>query len=99
MVLKRQIMELGSIFTILFVAFYFSVTALYGEYGLFNLFQKQGEEKHLLEMKSQLEIEIKKWENLTTRMSSNFLDLDLLDEQARKILRVAKSTEAIFFNK
>ena len=99
MVLKRQIMELGSIFTILFVAFYFSVTALYGEYGLFNLFQKHGEEKHLLEMKSQLEIEIKKWENLTKRMSSNFLDLDLLDEQARKILRVAKSTEAIFFNK
>ena len=72
---------------------------MYGEYGLFNLFQKQGEEKHLLEMKSQLEIEVEKWENLTKRMSSNFLDLDLLDEQARKILRVAKSTEAIFFNK
>ena len=71
---------------------------MYGEYGLFNLFQKQGEEKHLLEMKSQLEIEVEKWENLTKRMSSNFLDLDLLDEQARKILRVAKSTEAIFFD-
>jgi cell division protein FtsB len=42
-------------------------------------------------------MELREWENLTKRISSDYLDLDLLDEQARKILRVARSDEAIFF--
>ena len=95
--LKKHFLELGSLVTITLTTVYFSVTALYGEYGLFILFKKQIEEEQLLEYNSELGIELREWENLTKRISSDYLDLDLLDEQARKILRVARSDEAIFF--
>ena len=94
---KKHFLELGSLVTITLTTVYFSITALYGEYGLFILFKKQIEEEHLLEYNSELGIELREWENLTKRISSDYLDLDLLDEQARKILRVARSDEAIFF--
>ena len=95
--LKKHFLELGSLVTITLTTVYFSITALYGEYGLFILFKKQIEEEHLLEYNSKLGLELREWENLTKRMSLDYLDLDLLDEQARKILRVARSDEAIFF--
>ena len=94
---KNHFIELGSLVTITLTTVYFSITALYGEYGLFTLFKKQIQEEHLLEYNSKLEMELREWENLTKRISSDYLDLDLLDEQARKILRVARSDEAIFF--
>tara|TARA_Y100000746_G_scaffold77510_1_gene65274 strand:- start:126 stop:494 length:369 start_codon:yes stop_codon:yes gene_type:complete len=94
---KNHFIELGSLVTIALTTVYFSITALYGEYGLFILFKKQIEEEQLLEYNSELGIELREWENLTKRISSDYLDLDLLDEQARKILRVARSDEAIFF--
>ena len=94
---KNHFIELGSLVTIALTTVYFSITALYGEYGLFILFKKQIEEEHLLEYNSELGMELREWENLTKRISSDYLDLDLLDEQARKILRVARSDEAIFF--
>jgi len=34
-------------------------------------------------------------ENKTHRLSDNFLDLDLLDEQARKVLGMARPDEII----
>jgi len=34
-------------------------------------------------------------ENLTKRMSDEFLDLDLLDQQARDILGYVRSTEIV----
>ena len=70
---------------------------MYGEYGLFILFKTQAEKETLLQLNYQLSEEIQIWENLTKRMSGNYLDLDLLDEQARKILRVARSDDAILF--
>ena len=94
---KKNFLELGSLVAITLTTVYFSITALYGEYGLFILFKKQIEEEHLLEYNSKLGMELREWENLTKRISSDYLDLDLLDEQARKILRVARSDEAIFF--
>ena len=94
---KNHFIELGSLVTIALTTVYFSITALYGEYGLFILFKKQIEEEQLLEYNSELGMELREWENLTKRISSDYLDLDLLDEQARKILRVARSDEAIFF--
>ena len=95
--LKKKFLELASIITITFVTCYFGLTALYGEYGLFILFKTQAEKETLFQLNYQLSEEIQIWENLTKRMSGNYLDLDLLDEQARKILRVARSDDAILF--
>ncbi len=95
--INKKFLELASIITIIFVTCYFGVTALYGEYGLFTLYQKQAEKKILFQINSKLSKEIQVWENLTKRMSGSYLDLDLLDEQARKILRVARFDDAILF--
>ena len=95
--LNKKLLEITSILVIIFVTFYFGITALYGKYGLFILFQKQAEKEILFQINSELSNEIQVWENLTKRMSRSYLDLDLLDEQARKILRVARSGDAILF--
>jgi cell division protein FtsB len=42
-----------------------------------------------------LESEVNKMRNLTLRMSDEYLDLDLLDEQARDILGQIRSDEVI----
>jgi cell division protein FtsB len=34
-------------------------------------------------------------ENLTTRLSDNFLDLDLLDQQARDVLGLIRTDEIV----
>ena len=95
--LKKNLLELISIMSIVFITSYFGITALYGKYGLFVLFKKQAEKEALSQINSELANKIQVWENLTKRMSKSYLDLDLLDEQARKILRVARSGDAILF--
>ena len=95
--LNKKLFEITSILAIIFITFYFALTALYGKYGLFVLFQRQAEKEILFQINSELSNEIQVWENLTKRMSGSYLDLDLLDEQARKILRVARSGDAILF--
>ena len=97
-IFKKQFLELGSLIAVILVTIYFSVTALYGEYGLFTLFKKQIEREQLLYINSKLELELEDWQNLTKRISTNFLDLDLLEEQARRVLRLARPDEAIFFH-
>jgi cell division protein FtsB len=42
-----------------------------------------------------LESKVNKMRNLTLRMSDEYLDLDLLDEQARDILGQIRSDEVI----
>ena len=42
-----------------------------------------------------LKVDIAQMENLTHRLSDNFLDLDLLDEQARSVLGVLRADEIV----
>ena len=42
-----------------------------------------------------LEIEVARMENLTTRLSDNYLDLDLLDQQARDVLGMIRADEIV----
>ena len=42
-----------------------------------------------------LNTEIQQMENLTERLSDSYLDLDLLDEQARDVLGYARPNEII----
>ena len=65
---------------------YFSFSALQGDYGLFRRIQIEDKEAQLRTQLAEISAEVTEMENKTRRMSAEFLDLELLDEQARKIL-------------
>ena len=68
------------------LSLYFTFAAVQGDYGLFRRAEVRGDIGKLRVELEVLEREIARMENLTKRMSDEFLDLDLLDQQARDIL-------------
>ena len=74
---------------------YFSYSALNGQYGLFNKFRFEAEELTLLHRLDKIRLENYQLEKKVDRLSDKYLDLDLLDQQARKILGLSKSNEII----
>lgn len=74
---------------------YFAFAAIQGDYGHFRRNQVNAEAKDLRQELAQLQDQRKYLENKTHRLSDSFLDLDLLDEQARKILGMARENEII----
>ncbi len=74
---------------------YFTLAAVQGDFGLFKRVEIQAEADTLKADLARLEQEILRMENLTQRLSDDYLDLDLLDEQARSILGLARADEII----
>lgn len=92
--------RLGKPFLLLSIMFYLGFHALTGEHGLFAWFS----ESHKLEvLKAELADVTAKREALDHKnklFSNNSLDLDLLDEQSRRVLGMAgPGEEVIFLNK
>ncbi|PCJ74024.1 MAG: septum formation initiator precursor [Rhodobacteraceae bacterium] len=85
---------LASVGIIASVAF-FTYAALQGEYGMFRLFQVQAQESRLLAELEVLSETHSRLQNRTRRLSNDYLDLDLLDEQARKVLGLARGNEIV----
>lgn len=85
---------LASVGIIASVAF-FTYAALQGEYGMFRLFQVQAQESRLLGELEVLNEAHSRLQNRTRRLSNDYLDLDLLDEQARKVLGLARGNEIV----
>jgi len=74
---------------------YFTFAAVQGDYGLFRRAEILNEAKKLEAELSGLQNEIASLENLTRRMSDDYLDLDLLDQQSRDILGQIRADEII----
>ena len=74
---------------------YFTFAAVQGDYGLFRRAEILSDAKKLEAELTVLKSEVDKMRNLTLRMSDEYLDLDLLDEQARDILGQIRSDEVI----
>ncbi len=74
---------------------YMSFAALQGEHGLFTLFQVQAQEHQLLAELDRVEADLSEISNRAQRLSTEHLDVELLDEQARKVLGLARSDEVI----
>lgn len=74
---------------------YFSYSALNGQYGLFNQFHLKAQKNVLVTDLKAIELKNSILEKKVLRLSNKFLDLDLLDQQARKFLGLAKSNEII----
>ncbi len=87
-------MAVFSIFVIGMVC-YFSYAAIQGDFGVFRRMQLEAQEEYLRRELAELEAERSVIENKTRRLSTEYLDLDLLDEQARKVLGMARGDEIV----
>jgi cell division protein FtsB len=74
---------------------YFTFAAVQGDYGLFRRAEIEAQERALEARLSALEVQVERMENLTTRLSDTYLDLDLLDQQARDVLGMIRADEIV----
>ncbi|MEM6887145.1 MAG: septum formation initiator family protein [Pseudomonadota bacterium] len=77
------------------LAGYFTFAAVQGDYGLFRRAEIDAEANGLEEQLDVLRGDIARMDNLTRRLSDDFLDLDLLDERARVVLGMIRSDEIV----
>lgn len=82
--------------TVLFsMGAYFTFAAVQGDYGIFRRVQVEAEVETLRAELDMLEAEVAEMRNKTRRLSDSYLDLDLLDMQARAVLGLMRSDEII----
>lgn len=74
---------------------YFTFASVQGDFGLFNRVQIDAEVAALTEQRDALADEIARLGNRTRRLSDDFLDLDLLDQQARDVLGLVRGDEIV----
>jgi len=74
---------------------YLTFAAVQGEYGMFNRIQIQADAELLRGERDRLAAELAEIENRTHRLSDGYLDLDLLDQQARDILGYVRADEVV----
>lgn len=76
-------------------AMYFLFASVQGDYGLFRRVQIEAEQEALVVERDRLQSEIAALENKTHRLSDDFLDLELLDQQARDVLGMIRPDEIV----
>ncbi|MCA0202742.1 FtsB family cell division protein [Pararhodobacter sp.] len=74
---------------------YLTFAAVQGEYGLFRRIQVEADAAQLRIERDRLAADLAVIENRTRRLSDEFLDLDLLDQQAREVLGYVRSDEIV----
>lgn len=74
---------------------YFTFAAVQGSYGLFRHAEVTADAEKLRQELAVLQERVEKMENLTRRLSDEFLDLDLLDQQARDVLGLMRTDEIV----
>ena len=77
------------------LSLYFTFAAVQGDFGLFRRAEILAETQELRAQLDGVRADVARMENLTKRMSDDYLDLDLLDEQARKVLGMIRSDEIV----
>ncbi|WP_296761876.1 septum formation initiator family protein [Sediminimonas sp.] len=74
---------------------YFTFAAVRGDHGLFRRAEIAAQAETLRAELDRLQADVARMENLTRRLSDEYLDLDLLDEQARDVLGVIRADEIV----
>lgn len=87
----------SSIFFVLIfmLGLYFAFAAVQGPSGILRRVQIEAEAQELETERAGLQQEVNRMQNLTHRLSDEYLDLDLLDERAREVLGLIRSDEII----
>jgi cell division protein FtsB len=86
---------LGAFAFALALSLYFTFAAVQGDYGLFRRAEIIAQNNKLQSDLDRLSRQVARMENLTRRMSDDYLDLDLLDQQVRDILGQVRPDEII----
>ncbi|GAB4301113.1 MAG: septum formation initiator family protein [Roseovarius sp.] len=86
---------LAYLLAVLGLAVYFTFAAVQGESGLFRRAEIEAGEQALRAELARLQREADRMENLTRRLSDSYLDLDLLDQQARDLLGMLRADEIV----
>ncbi|MFD1342927.1 FtsB family cell division protein [Litorisediminicola beolgyonensis] len=73
----------------------FVFAAVQGDYGIFRRAEINAEAEALETELAEVRAEVARMENLTRRLSDDFLDLDLLDQQARDVLGMIRADEVV----
>lgn len=74
---------------------YFTFAAVQGDYGVFRRVQIDAEAEVLRVERDALAVELAVLRNKTLRLSDDYLDIDLLDEQARDVLGLVRVDEIV----
>ncbi|EEB83897.1 FtsB family cell division protein [Roseobacter sp. GAI101] len=77
------------------LSLYFAFAAIQGNFGLFRRAEIVAEAQDLRLQLTSVKADVLRMENLTARLSDDYLDLDLLDEQTRKVLGMIRSDEIV----
>ncbi len=77
------------------VCSYFFYAATHGPYGLYEKGRIEADEVLLGQKLAQLTETRKQSENRAKRLSDQYLDLDLLDEQSRRVLGMVRDDELL----
>ncbi|QUS35354.1 FtsB family cell division protein [Falsirhodobacter algicola] len=91
-------LSLGAVIYVMALAtlgLYFTFAAVQGDYGVFQQVQIRAETAELTAERDRLQGELDNVRNLTKRLSNDYLDLDLLDQQAREILGYMRKDEIV----
>ena len=84
------------IFTIsLSLGLYFTFAAVQGDFGILRRAEINHDPKKLQVQIGSLHVEIADLKNLTRRLSDHYLDLELLDQQARDVLGYVRTDELV----
>ena len=94
--INRPGLGLIAYFTVMFsLGVYFMFASVQGDFGLFRRVQIEAELVTLAGERDRLAVEVTTLENKTQRLSYTYLDLDLLDCQARDVLGMVRSDEIV----
>ena len=94
--LKRPGLGVVAYFALMFsLGVYFMFASVQGDFGLFRRVQIEAEATTLTIERDRLAAEVAGLENKTKRLSDTYLDLDLLDSQARDVLGLIRSDEIV----
>lgn len=74
---------------------YFTFAAVQGDYGIFRRVQIKAQVAELAQERDKLALELARMQNLTLRLSDNYLDMDLLDERVRDVLGYMRADEVV----
>lgn len=86
-----------SYFIAIFVIFYFGFFIIFGSKGLVEYFNLRAQIQNKEAAKQEIFAKMQAKKNMVDGMNLNSLDLDLLDEQARKVLGYSGKNEVVIY--
>ena len=92
---SRRLAAAGFGFLVVAATIYYGYAALQGDTGLVEQVRLAREKAELETRLAALQEEHARMENLTRRLSDQYLDLDLLDERSRRILGYVRADEIV----